>query len=92
MPVQFWHELPAIIAALFAGVGVIISSHNAKKVNEVHSLVNSDHGVALRLAATTLQRVADMTKSPADERDALAAKTAADNHDATQARINDGKA
>jgi hypothetical protein len=95
MPPTAWQYLPAIIAALFSGVAVVISALNNRKISQAavtadatHKLVNSDHGVALRLASTTLQRIAEFTKQPIDVKAALDAKTAADNHDATQLRIN----
>jgi hypothetical protein len=95
MSETFWQVLPAIIAAVFSGIALIIGALNGQKItanaavaDATHKLVNSDHGVALRLAATTLGRIADMTNKPADVTAAVNAKTAADNHDATQEQIN----
>jgi hypothetical protein len=92
---SFWQVVPAIIAAVFSGIALIIGALNGQKiaqnaviVNATHKLVNSDHGVALRLTATTLGRIADLTNKPTDVVAATDAKTAADAHDATQRIIN----
>jgi hypothetical protein len=60
------------------------SQIQTQKLTEIHTLVNNDHGVSLRLAASALRRVADMTKDPGDIQAALDAKAASDDHDAKQ--------
>lgn len=92
---SFWQVLPAIIAAVFSGIALIIGALNGQKIsqnsviaNATHKLVNSDRGIALRLTATALGRIAELTSKPADVTAATDAKTAADNHDATQKVIN----
>jgi hypothetical protein len=84
-----------LITAIFSGLAVVISAMNHQKISdaavtakETHALVNSDRGVILRVVATTLQRVAVLTKALDDQKAANDAKMAADNHDATQAKLN----
>lgn len=86
-----------IIAAIGSAAAVIIGAINARNLKQVsdtgkatHALVNSDHGVSLRLAATTLRRIAGLTNDPADIIAANEAKLASDNHDLTQSRIDRG--
>jgi hypothetical protein len=55
------------------------------KLTAVHTLVNSEHGTALKLAATALAKVAALTKDPGDLQQAADAKAMADEHDRNQA-------
>jgi hypothetical protein len=54
------------------------------KLTAVHTLVNSEHGTALKLAATALAKVAALTKDPGDMQQAADAKAMADEHDRNQ--------
>lgn len=62
------------------------------KLDEVHALVNNEHGVSLRLAATLAQRIADLTADPVDKDAARQAKDAADLHDQRQLEADDKRA
>ena len=63
----------------------------AGKLNEIHTLVNNDHGVSLRLAASALQRVADLTKRTEDQELANQAKRMSDEHERKQGVIDRAK-
>lgn len=92
----FVSQLPSIITSMATFVvaltGLIVGIRGSKKAEilakATHALVNSDHGVSLRLSATSLQRIADLTRHSDDIEAARQAKEAADQHDATQGRIN----
>jgi hypothetical protein len=63
-----------------------------KTGEETHILVNNDHGVSLRLAASALRRVANLTKEPEDEAAASYAESAAKEHDEKQNTLDQHKA
>lgn len=52
-----------------------------KKLTEIHALVNNEHGVSLKLAATALKRVADLTGEAKDAQAARIAEAASDEHE-----------
>jgi phosphoenolpyruvate carboxylase len=60
----------------------------SQKLTEIHTLVNNDHGVSLRLAASALQRVADLTNRGEDQAIADEAKRMSDEHDSKQRVID----
>jgi len=61
------------------------------KLNEIHTLVNNDHGVSLRLAASALQRVADLTQRTEDQELANQARRMSDEHERKQGVIDRAK-
>lgn len=58
------------------------------RLNEIHTLVNNDHGVSLRLAASALQRVADLTSKEEDQTLADEAKRMSEDHDRKQKLVD----
>src|SRR4029077_6979999 len=88
---SFIAQLPAVITSL-ATLVVAITGLRAlnKKTDAIHTLVNSDHGVSLRLSAGYAQRIADLTKDPADVAAGLDTRKAPAEHDVYQKRVNDG--
>jgi len=89
-------ELPQTLTGLGTLITVIIGAWKLRKgqetnlavVKATHTLVNSDHGVSLRLTAGYTQRIADLTHDPKDHIQAGEAKKAADDHDAAQKTAN----
>jgi hypothetical protein len=101
IPMRSWqddlvNQLPSILTGLGTLITLIVGVFKLRQGQQdaattakaTHALVNSDHGVTLRLAATTLQRVADLTQVPADMKAAIDAKFAADQHDKAQSALN----
>jgi hypothetical protein len=75
------------------GAATLASLTAIKKTGEeTHILVNNDHGVSLRLAASALRRVANLTKEPEDEAAATHAEGAAKEHDEKQRTLDQHKA
>lgn len=54
------------------------------KLGQIHALVNNDHGVSLRLTASALKRVAELTNHPDDIKAAVDAELASAVHDAKE--------
>ena len=59
-----------------------------KKLDTIHKFVNSEYGIALRLGASALERLAAITKSPDDAKQAKLARLMADDHDRKQKEID----
>jgi len=55
-----------------------------KKLDAIHTLVNSEYGIALRAGATALEKIAAMTKTADDIESAKVARQMADDHDRKQ--------
>lgn len=60
----------------------------AAVAKDTHTLVNSNMGVQLRLTATALRRIADITKDPADVKASKLADTLLAEHIAKQAIVD----
>jgi hypothetical protein len=54
----------------------------------VHTLVNSEYGLALRTAALALEKVASFTKNPGDEEKARGARKLSEEHDENQRKLD----
>lgn len=61
------------------------------KLNEIHTLVNSDHGITLRLWSTAVQRIADLTGKSEDQSLANEAKLQSEEHEKKQALVDSSK-
>ena len=92
----FWMELPQTLISLGTLIGIISAAIKLRNGQEkaivvakaTHTLVNSDHGISLRLTSGYTQRIADLTNDPKDHAAAVEAKKAADDHDAAQKTVN----
>lgn len=85
----------ALIAAGLAIVMAWMGRRNEKKLDvitktgdAVHTLVNSNFGVQLNIAAIALRRVADLTKEPSDIKAANIADKALADHESRQAVVD----
>lgn len=58
------------------------------QTDKVHTLVNSNMGVQLRISSTALRRIADLTKDPADIRIAEEAERLAQDHESKQHKVD----
>lgn len=75
--------------AVAAAVTVQEKTHvTEKKIDAIHTLVNSEHSVSLRLAANYADRIANLTHDAGDIQAAEDAKMAADEHDRKQQVVN----
>jgi hypothetical protein len=63
------------------------SRRQEQKLREIHSFVNGDYGVALRIAATALESLAAYTKQPGDVKAASAQRHLADLHDEQERQV-----
>ena len=92
-----WPEtMTTIAAAIVALAGVYWDirrrlSDNTALTKKVHTLVNSNFATQLRVNVLALERVAEITKSPADYAAHLAAKELYDDHMRKQAEIDNKK-
>jgi hypothetical protein len=57
--------------------------------DKIHTLVNSNMGVQLRISASALRRVADFSKDPKDERIAEEAERLAQDHESKQHKVDE---
>lgn len=80
-----------VAGAILALLTLIFTMRNARQVAAVHTLVNSNMGVQLKLTALALRNVARLTKNEADVRAADDADKLVVDHDAKQALVDSGK-
>jgi hypothetical protein len=68
----------------------LVATHQTteKKIDAIHTLVNSEHSVSLRLAANFAARIAKLTHDAGDIQAAEDTKRAADEHDQKQHSID----
>ena len=59
-----------------------------KKLNDIHTLVNSNMGVQLKIAATALKRIASMTSHPDDIAASNLANTKLAEHESKQNEVD----
>jgi len=69
-------------------VGILIYLKGRKRIEDIHTLVNSNMGVQLRISAGALRRIADLTKDPADVRIADEAERLAMDHESKQHTVD----
>ena len=62
-----------------------------KKLDDIHTLVNSNMSIQLRISALALRRVADLTKDPRDADAADEAEKGFHEHEAKQRIVDQGK-
>ena len=68
------------------------ASDNKIQTKEIHTLVNSNFLIQLRVSAAALRRVADLTKDPTDAKIATEAEILLQIHAAKQSEANVVKA
>src|ERR1700686_3881539 len=81
-----------VCVSILGIIQLYVAKVQGHKLTEIHTLVNHDHGVTLKLASSALRRVADMTKDPADIMAADDALKASQDHDAKQRTVDKANA
>lgn len=62
-----------------------------KVADATHTLVNSQHGIALSTVYEQALKIAALTGDPADRKKAEVARQKLDDHEAKQSRVDEGK-
>ena len=78
----------AVMQQLQARKANLASTENKAQTNEIHTLVNSNFAIQLKVSAAALRRVADLTKDPADAKIAVEAEQLMQNHVAKQTVVD----
>lgn len=78
--------LIAFIGALFTFLGVIFPIL-FKKLNSIHTIVNGSYGVALKIGAEALRKIADKSGKEEDITAAVFAEKLLADHEAAQTEL-----